>query len=115
MLTPWQEQVYRAVAEIPAGKVSTYARIAKRCGKPGAARAVGNALRKNPFSFLSEVTLNGFHIPCHRVVKSDGKLGGFDGVMNHEKKQTLLASEGVEVFGGKIQNFSEKTWMPDRG
>jgi len=66
----FQRKVLRAVASVPRGKTSTYQLIAKRLGKPNSARAVGMALAANPFPIV---------IPCHRVICSDGALGGYQG------------------------------------
>ena len=85
---PFQQTVLRATHGIPRGQVSTYGRIATQLGRPGAARAVGNALANNPFPLL---------IPCHRVVRAGGHLGGFGG--GSLLKQALLALEGVETSG----------------
>jgi len=63
-------QVLRETAKIPPGQTRSYGEIARRVGCPGGARAVGNAVRKNPFAPW---------VPCHRVIKSDGSLGGFGG------------------------------------
>lgn len=68
-ITPFQKRVYEAAYAVPAGKTATYGEIAKKIGKPKASRAVGQALRRNPFPFI---------IPCHRVVSSQG-IGGFMG------------------------------------
>ncbi|MBU0574089.1 MAG: MGMT family protein, partial [Candidatus Margulisbacteria bacterium] len=65
-LSSFRQKVLQAVAKIPRGKVSTYALIARHIGHPGAARAVGTALAKNPTPI---------NIPCHRVICSDGRLG----------------------------------------
>ena len=83
---PFQRQVLRATHRIPRGQVSTYGLVAAHLGKPGAARAVGNALADNPFPLL---------IPCHRIVLTDGLLGGFGG--GPLLKRALLAMEGVEA------------------
>ena len=86
--TDFESRVYQAVAEIPLGWVSTYGAIAAAIGS-GSARAVGQALRKNPFAP---------EVPCHRVVRSDGSLGGFFGKISGEpltQKQLLLEQEGV--------------------
>ncbi|HNX81045.1 MAG TPA: methylated-DNA--[protein]-cysteine S-methyltransferase [Candidatus Omnitrophota bacterium] len=81
MITPFEKKVYTAVMTIPLGSVRTYAWVACRIGKPKAVRAVGQALHKNPFPLL---------IPCHRVVRSNGKLGGFAwGVRNKAKLLNL--------------------------
>jgi len=63
----FQEKVYRVVKKIPRGKVLSYKEVAKRAGKPKAYRAVGNILNKNMDP----------KVPCHRVIRSDGKIGGF--------------------------------------
>jgi methylated-DNA-[protein]-cysteine S-methyltransferase len=73
-----------AEREIPRGWVSTYGRIATHLGVPGGARAVGGALARNPFPII---------IPCHRAIRSDGSLGGFQG--GPDMKRALLEFEGV--------------------
>lgn len=82
--TAFQRAVWKACAEIPPGETRSYAWIARRIGKPGAARAVGQALGKNPFAPT---------IPCHRVVRSDGTLGGYSGRGGLRTKRALLARE----------------------
>jgi methylated-DNA-[protein]-cysteine S-methyltransferase len=79
-----QQQILRAEAGIPRGWISTYKRIATHVGIKNGARAVGNALARNPFPII---------IPCHRAIKSDGTLGGYQGGL--AMKQTLLENEGV--------------------
>lgn len=83
-LTPFQQKVLLECARIPRGKTISYAELARRIGKPKAARAVGNALAKNPLAPL---------IPCHRVVKSGGGLGGYSARGGVGKKRRLLARE----------------------
>jgi len=80
--TVFEKQVWLAAQSIPCGQTRSYGWIAKRIGKPSAARAVGQALGRNPIPIL---------IPCHRVVRSNGQLGGFSGGI--DMKQTLLAIE----------------------
>ena len=87
------KSVWDAVRRIPKGKVATYAQIARMIGKPNAARAVGNALRHNPFAPK---------VPCHRVVKSDGSLGGFNGKMDGNRKEKMLRAEGIDIRDGRI-------------
>lgn len=94
------EQVWKACKRIPKGKVGTYATIAKMIGKPKSARAVGNALNKNPFAPV---------VPCHRVVRSDGSVGGF--ASGSPKKIRLLKSEGVEIKGSKVASLSEYLYV----
>ena len=81
---PFQQSVLRAEHAIPRGRVSTYGLIARRLGDSHAARAVGNALATNPFPLI---------VPCHRAVKSDGSLGGFQG--GPAMKRALLEREGI--------------------
>lgn len=78
----FQQKVLRAVYAIPRGRVSTYQLIARQIGKPKAARAVARALATNPFPLI---------IPCHRVIRSDGSLGGYQGGL--KIKQALLCKE----------------------
>ncbi|MHC5021963.1 MAG: methylated-DNA--[protein]-cysteine S-methyltransferase [Planctomycetota bacterium] len=80
---PFTRKVYRAVHRIPAGRTCTYGEVAARCGSPGAARAVGQAMASNPLPLL---------IPCHRVVGSAG-LVGFGGGLH--LKERLLEREGA--------------------
>jgi O-6-methylguanine DNA methyltransferase len=81
-VTPFAKKVYRAVLSIPLGEVRTYKWVAQKAGNPRAARAVGQILKKNPFPLI---------IPCHRVVASGGKLGGF--AWGRQKKRGLLNLE----------------------
>lgn len=83
-LTPFQQSVLLACARIPKGQTMAYSQLAYAIGKPHAARAVGNALAKNPLAPL---------IPCHRVVRSDGKLGGYSGKGGLKTKKRLLKIE----------------------
>jgi methylated-DNA-[protein]-cysteine S-methyltransferase len=82
--TKFERKVYQATRKIPFGKVATYGQIAKAIGKPKASRAVGQALGKNPIAIV---------IPCHRIVASDGGLGGFTGGLRWKRK--LLRHEGT--------------------
>jgi methylated-DNA-[protein]-cysteine S-methyltransferase len=82
--TAFQQAVWRALLEIPRGETRSYAWVARWVGRPGAARAVGQAVGVNPLPLL---------VPCHRVVASDGGLGGFGGGL--EMKRTLLRWEGA--------------------
>jgi len=93
MPSEFQEKVYGEVKKIKKGEVKTYGEIAKRLKT--SPRAVGQALRKNPFPIK---------IPCHRVIRSDGMVGGYAGVWNSKKKIQLLKSEGVKIKAGKVVN-----------
>ena len=83
-LTPFQRKVLEAVKTIPSGETRSYKWVAGRIGNPKAARAVGQSLKKNPYPGI---------IPCHRVIRSDGKLGGYS--KGTQKKKKLLKKEGV--------------------
>ena len=83
-LTHFEKRVYTVVKKIPAGEIRTYAWVAKKAWKPGAARAVGNTLNKNPFPII---------VPCHRVVNSKGSVGGY--AFGQDLKRRLLKIEGV--------------------
>ena len=81
----FDREVYVAAREIPPGATLTYGEIAKRIGRPGAARDVGVALARNPFAIV---------VPCHRVVAANGKAGGFSAGGGVKSKLRLLAIEG---------------------
>ena len=82
----FQQCVLFMEKKIPRGMVSTYSRIALKIGNPSAARAVGNALARNPFPLV---------IPCHRAIRNDGSLGGYAGGIDMKKK--LLLFEGLQI------------------
>ncbi len=84
----FQQKVWQACAQIPAGETRTYSWIAQRICRPRSARAVGTALGRNPFAP---------QIPCHRVVRSDGYLGGYSGAGGLKQKIALLRKEGVDI------------------
>ena len=83
-LTVFQWQVLAVTTMIPWGETWTYQWIARKIGRPKAARAVGQALRINPFAPV---------IPCHRVIRTDGSLGGYQGQSGLTKKEFLLKIE----------------------
>lgn len=86
--------VYDILVKIPKGKVTTYGDIAKILGHPSASRAVGRMLNKNP---------NPVQVPCHRVVMSDGNVGGY--AFGKAKKKELLKKEGLHITGESIPDF----------
>jgi methylated-DNA-[protein]-cysteine S-methyltransferase len=93
LTTPFQRRVYEALCRVPVGKVTTYKHLAAAVGC-GSCQAVGQALRRNPHAPA---------IPCHRVVASDGSLGGFGGCTTGsqiQNKRDLLRLEGVLFCGG---------------
>ena len=89
----FSDLVFEATRRIPRGNVSTYGEIAKAIGRPKAMRAVGQALRHNPYAP---------QVPCHRVVASSGDLHGFGGKFNNPEKVKMLRDEGVEVDNNKV-------------
>jgi methylated-DNA-[protein]-cysteine S-methyltransferase len=84
----FQKKVLNIVKKIPRGKVTSYKEIAKALKNPKASQAVGQALAKNPLPLK---------IPCHRVIKSNGSLGGYS--LGARKKKILLKNEGVKITG----------------
>lgn len=86
--TDFQIKVWNAISKIPKGKVKTYKELARSIRKPKASRAVANACGKNPFPIK---------IPCHRVIRSDGRLGGYSGKGGIKTKRKLLRNEGVFI------------------
>ena len=86
--TSFQLKVWNYLKKIPRGKVKTYSEVAKAIGKPLAVRAVANAIGKNPLVP---------QIPCHRVIRSDGSLGGYSGKGGIKTKRLLLKKEGVTL------------------
>lgn len=87
------KRIYEAVKKIPKGHVATYGRIAEMAGEPKMARAVGNALHKNP---------DPEHIPCFRVVNSKGELSGAFAFGGENEQARRLMADGVEVVNGKV-------------
>lgn len=89
--TPFRTAVYRALLAVPTGQVVTYGELARRAGRPGAARAVGSAMADNPIAVV---------VPCHRVVRTDGSLGRYG--FGDPWKPFLLRFEGA--LGGESSN-----------
>ncbi|MEI6632228.1 MAG: methylated-DNA--[protein]-cysteine S-methyltransferase [Chlamydiota bacterium] len=106
LCSAFQQKVHRADHAIPRGRVSTYSLIAKHVGNPNGARAVGAALATNPFPIV---------IPCHRVISSDGSLGGYGGGL--KMKRALLEMEGIAFRDkGRVANrgfFYEDTHISE--
>ncbi|MFH0969276.1 MAG: MGMT family protein [Patescibacteria group bacterium] len=85
IISNFSQKVYAVVKKIPKGKVLTYKEVAKRAGRPKAYRAVGNILSKNKNP----------KVPCHRVIRSNGKPGGYNGLISNKKKTDILRKEGA--------------------
>jgi methylated-DNA-[protein]-cysteine S-methyltransferase len=102
------EKVYEQLRKVPRGKVTTYKLLAEAVGTK-AYRAVGQALRNNPYAP---------EVPCHRVVASDGTLGGFMGQHEGEKlerKKALLKREGVEIKNNRVVDFQNVLFQIPKG
>ena len=102
MKDSFNEKVYMLLKKVPKGKVTTYKQLANALGTR-AYRAVGGAMKNNPYSPK---------VPCHRVVSSDGSIGGFGGMKNPkslevQRKIKMLRSEGVMVIKDKIKDFEK--------
>src|SRR5206468_8080455 len=92
---PFHRRVYDAARAIPAGATCSYGEVASRLGAPGAARAVGQALGRNPFAIV---------VPCHRVLAAGGKTGGFSANGSITAKLRMLAIEGAQAQPGLFDN-----------
>ena len=90
------KDVYALLTKIPHGKVSTYGDIARALGYPRASRAIGRIIAKNP---------NPISVPCHRVVKSNGEIGGF--AYGQQKKREILEKVGIKFQNKIVENFQE--------
>ncbi|HIP61029.1 MAG TPA: MGMT family protein [Sulfurovum sp.] len=100
MATSFQKSVWKALEQIPKGKVTSYGAIANYLDSK-AVRAVGSAVGKNPSAPA---------VPCHRVVLGDGKIGHYSGGDGVSTKIKLLADEGVDVKNAKVLNFKDIFW-----
>ena len=97
----FNDRCYSFLRKVPKGRITTYKEIAKAL-KTRAYQAVGNAMRNNPYAP---------EVPCHRVVKSDGSIGGFRGKKSGEsvsEKINMLKKEGIEFKGRKVKDFEKK-------
>ncbi|HCQ31029.1 TPA: cysteine methyltransferase [Candidatus Collierbacteria bacterium] len=96
----FSDEVYKILKDVPKGRVTTYRALGEKLGTK-AYRAVGQALKNNPYAP---------EVPCHRVVRSDGSIGGFMGKIEGteiERKISILESEGVTVVRGRIVDFNK--------
>lgn len=93
------KKIYKKLLEVPKGKITTYGELAKAVGMKNGQRAVGKIMNKNPFPVI---------IPCHRVVKSDGKVGGY--AYGEEIKSSMLTREGIQIKNGKILDLENRIY-----
>lgn len=84
-------EVYKKLLQVPKGKVTTYSELAKAVGLKNGQRAIGKIMNKNPFPVI---------IPCHRVILSSGKIGGY--AWGEKIKTNMLSKEGIKIEKGKI-------------
>lgn len=94
-----KDQVFEIVKKIPKGKVTTHKAIGDKLGTK-AYRAIGQILKNNP---------NAPTVPCHRVIRSDGSVGGYLGKKTKEKIE-ILKSEGIKIENGKVVDFKKVPW-----
>ena len=87
-------KVYRKLLHVPKGKIITYGELANAVGLKNGQRTIGMIMKKNPFPVI---------VPCHRVVKSDGKIGGY--AYGENVKSRMLANEGIKIKDRKIIDF----------
>ena len=90
----FDKKIYKKLLEVPEGKITTYGELAKAVGFTNGQRTVGKIMNKNPYPVI---------IPCHRVVKSDRKVGGY--AFGKDIKINMLKKEGIKIQNGKIQNW----------
>ena len=86
-----EEKVYKKLLEVPQGMVTTYGELAKAVGLNNGQRIIGKIMNKNPYPVI---------VPCHRVIKSDGKIGGY--AWGKKIKINMLSKEGIQIKNGKI-------------
>ena len=99
----FSEKVYERLCQVPRGHVTTYAELARAAGNQKAVRAVGQIMHANP---------DAPRVPCHRVVRSDGALGGYAG--GQQEKRDLLESEGILMERGRVMDFEKKLFRLPR-
>ena len=91
-----ENKVYKQLCKVPKGKVTTYGELAKAVGLKNGQRAIGRIMNKNPYPGI---------VPCHRVIKSDGKIGGY--AYGEKSKTKMLNREGIKIQNGKIIDFKK--------
>lgn len=94
-----EHKVYKKLAEVPPGQVTTYGDLAKAIGLKNGQRVIGRIMNQNPYPVI---------IPCHRVIMSNGNIGGYS--YGEKIKENMLQKEGLEIKNGKILNFKNKLY-----
>ena len=90
------EKIYKKLLQVPPGKITTYGELSRAVGFENGQRAIGQIMKKNPFPVI---------VPCHRVVKSDGTVGGY--AYGSERKKHMLSKEGLKINNDKISDFKK--------
>ncbi len=93
------DKVYKKLLEVPPGQVTTYGELAKAIGLKNGQRAIGRIMNNNPYPVI---------VPCHRVIMSNGKIGGY--AYGEKIKKNMLQKEGVEIKNGKILDLKNKLY-----
>ena len=91
-----EQKVYKKLLNVPKGQITTYGDLAKAVGLKNGQRVIGSIMNKNPYPVL---------VPCHRVVMSTGKIGGY--AYGEHVKMKMLSDEGIQIINGKIENFDK--------
>ncbi|WP_420544797.1 MGMT family protein [Nitrosopumilus sp.] len=94
-----QQKIFKKLLEVPKGQITTYGELSKAVGMKNGQRAVGKIMNKNPYPVI---------IPCHRVVMSSGKIGGY--AYGDHIKAKMLHDEGIEIKNGKIVDLEKKLY-----
>ena len=94
-----QQKIYKKLLEVPKGQITTYGELAKAVGLKNGQRAVGKIMNKNPYPVI---------IPCHRVIMSTGKIGGY--AYGEHVKIKMLNDEGIKIENGKILELENKIY-----
>jgi len=92
-----EERVYKKLLQVPIGYIITYQELANAVGLQNRQRMIGRIMKNNPFPVI---------VPCHRVVKSDGNVGGY--AFGEKIKKNMLQNEGIEIHGNTIINFEKR-------
>ena len=94
-----EQKIYKKLLQVPKGQITTYGELAKAVGLENGQRAVGKIMNKNPYPVI---------VPCHRVVMSTGKIGGY--AYGEEIKSNMLSKEGIKIKNGKILDWENKIY-----
>jgi len=94
-----EQKIYKKLLEVPKGQITTYGELAKAVGLKNGQRIIGKIMNKNPYPVI---------VPCHRVVMSTGKIGGY--AYGEHVKIKLLNDEGIQIKNGKITDFENRIY-----